>query len=95
MICMQGWADRSDSLARSCQDWSHRLPIRPDTLPMELNIVCFFPVVVLHRSAVTDTEAMQEGQGSRAGRAAAVLFTDCCHIEKTGLIQAGCLITCW
>ncbi len=67
IICMQGWADRSDSLARSGQDWPNRLPIRPATLPIELNIVCFRLALVLHRSAVTDTqslcrEAKEEGQ---------------------------------
>lgn len=55
---MQGWADRSDSLARSGQDWPDRLPIRPATLPIALNIVCFCLALVLHRSAVTDTQSL-------------------------------------
>ncbi len=57
IICMQGWMDRSDSLARSGWDWPDRLPIRPATLLKELNIVCFSPVLELHRSAVTDTKS--------------------------------------
>lgn len=67
IICMQGWTDRSDSLARSGQDWPDRLPIRPATLLIELNIVCFSPVLELHRSAVTDTQSRRR-EAKEAGQ---------------------------
>lgn len=70
---MQVRGAHSDSLARSGQDRPDRLPIRPATLLIELNTVCFSPVVVLHRSAVTDTqsrcsEAKEAGQGEQPQR---------------------------
>lgn len=82
IICMQGWEDRSDSLAKSGQDWPDGLPIRPATLKIELNIVCFSAALVLHRSAVA--ELKHGGKGGRAVTAAAALFTGCCHDWRTG-----------
>lgn len=84
IICMQVRGAHSDSLARSGQDWPDRLPIRPATLLIELNTVCFSPVVVLHRSAVTDTqsrcrEAKEAGQGEQPQR-----------YSPTGLILVFC-----
>lgn len=67
IICMQGWTDHGDSLAKSGQDWPDRLPIRPATLLIELNIVCFTLDLLVHWSAVTGTqsqcrEAKEAGQ---------------------------------
>lgn len=61
IIFMCGWADASDSLARPGQDWPDRLLIRPATLVIEVNTVCFSPALVLHRSAVTYTQSQSRG----------------------------------
>lgn len=51
---MQGWADASDSLAISGKDWRDRVPTRPATLPLELNIVCFFPAASIRSGRHTE-----------------------------------------
>lgn len=90
IICMQGWTDHSDSLAKSGQDWPDRLSIRPATLPIELNIVCFTPDLLVHWSAVTGTqsqcrEAKEAGQWDELQCYSPTAAT----FKKTGLIP------CW